>query len=407
MNSNSKFLFLLLVSLYLSPSSAGDFKDPLVKQLAFSNGYAQPDTTHAKVEEDLVKIGEKFFESENLSLNGRISCSTCHIDRLGTSDGLPNSAGIGGTGEGSERLMSGGQIVPRNALALFGVGGLGFDTFFWDGRVESGSGEIKSPFGNSLPDIDPLIVAVHLPVAEIRETLQEDQFVASNKKESVEAADRVYAAVVQKLRNEEPELMAQLANAREVDVAELQFIDIATSLANFIRFKFRLQASSFSEFMAGRTSLTEGQLDGALIFFGKGKCSTCHRGPYFSDFKFHTIAMSQTGFGKNGFGVDYGRYNSTFDTNDLYKFRTPSLHNVSKTGPYGHSGSQSELASVIISHYDPLATFDSQTASREERTEFTKKMMRHDLPVGAEALRRDELADVIEFLKALEFDHTK
>ena len=85
----------------------------------------------------------------------------------------------------------------------------------------------------------------------------------------MEAADRVYAAVVQKLRNEEPELMAQLANAREVDVAELQFIDIATSLANFIRFKFRLQASSFSEFMAGRTSLTEAQLDGALIFFGK------------------------------------------------------------------------------------------------------------------------------------------
>ena len=145
MNSNSKFLFLLLVSLYLSPSSAGDFKDPLVKQLAFSNGYAQPDTTHAKVEEDLVKIGEKFFESENLSLNGRISCSTCHIDRLGTSDGLPNSAGIGGTGE-SERLMS-GQIVPRNALALFGVGGLGFDTFFWDGGGV-GSGEIKT-HGNS------------------------------------------------------------------------------------------------------------------------------------------------------------------------------------------------------------------------------------------------------------------
>ena len=81
---------------------------------------------------------------------------------------------------------------------------------------------------------------------------------------------------------------------------------------------------------------------------------TCHYGPYFSDLKFHVVPFPQLGFGKNGFGVDYGRFNVTFDPKDLYKFRTPPLFNVEKTAPYGHSGSVATIQEAIAAHFDPL-----------------------------------------------------
>ena len=85
-------------------------------------------------------------------------------------------------GESNERYISGGKVVPRNALSLFGVGGRGFETFFWDGRVQNKESRIVSQFGESAPSPDPLVVAVHLPVAEIRETLSKTPLLQHTKR---------------------------------------------------------------------------------------------------------------------------------------------------------------------------------------------------------------------------------
>ena len=58
---------------------------------------------------------------------------------------------------------------------------------------------------------------------------------------------------------------------------------------------------------------------------------------------------------------DIGRMRVTGDPQDAYKFRTPSLRNVTLTAPYGHAGSYADLRSVIHHHLDPvraLNTFD-------------------------------------------------
>ena len=102
--------------------------------------------------------------------------------------------------------------------------------------------------------------------------------------------------------------------------------------------------------------MSESEQKGGLIFYGKGRCSSCHNGPYFTDFQFHAIATPQLGFGKNGFGIDYGRYNSTLRDEDRYRFRTPPLWNVTKTAPYFHSGSVQELEDAILLHVDPLGS---------------------------------------------------
>ena len=404
MNLSINILLLVLTFSLTVNAEESEFLSKLVRSKAISGGYEQPTATHLSSNKELSEVGKILFESKQLSLNGNISCSTCHIDRLGSSDGLPNSVGIGGNGESIERMQSGGRIIPRNSLALFGVGGKGFNAFFWDGRVEKNNSKLKSPFGNKVPVEDPLIVAVHLPVAEIRETLQEDEFVSANKLETVEAANQVYKAVVEKLKIQEPELMEKLATVNNKNIEELDMKDVASALAEFIRDKFRLRESKFSEFMLEEKALSEDELRGAIVFYGKGQCVSCHKGPYFSDFKFYTIAFPQAGFGKNGFGVDYGRYNSTFDPKDLYKFRTPSLHNVTKTFPYGHSGSIMDLKSAIVAHLDPLENFDPQSSSYMERVEFTKYLSRHSISLDAEILSEQDIKNLVSFLKTLEFD---
>ena len=156
--------------------------------------------------------------------------------------------------------------------------------------------------------------------------------------------------------------------------------------------------------MRGDTNLTSNETDGGIIFYGKGKCSACHRGAHFTDFNFHVVATPQFGFGKNGFGVDYGRFNSTFKTDDLHKFRTPPLHNVEKTSPYGHSGSLRSLEAIIIAHYDPLRYIEPKNMSVLERRELFDRLR----TVGASSpipssLNDQELERVIAFLKTLSF----
>ena len=130
----------------------------------------------------------------------------------------------------------------------------------------------------------------------------------------------------------------------------------------------------------------------------------CHTGPYFSDLRFHAVPLPQLGFGKNGFGIDYGRFNVTFDPDDLYKFRTPPLINVTQTAPYGHAGSLRTVEEAIVAHFDPLRGLDVESMDIVARHELFKRMA----AVAGEfrlvsVLTDQEVDHVTSFLKALSF----
>jgi cytochrome c peroxidase len=55
---------------------------------------------------------------------------------------------------------------------------------------------------------------------------------------------------------------------------------------------------------------------------------------------------------------DFGRSRETADRNDRFSFRTPTLINVSVTGPYLHSGAYDNLLDVVRHHLDPLAAIE-------------------------------------------------
>lgn len=100
-------------------------------------------------------------------------------------------------------------------------------------------------------------------------------------------------------------------------------------------------------------SLTADELTGMQLF--KTHCSSCHKTDLFTDDSFHN----------NGLYYSYndsGRYRITLRTEDIAKFKTPSLRNIEKTAPYMHDGSLKTLEAVL-KHYvngvKPYPTVDS------------------------------------------------
>lgn len=280
---------------------------------------------------------------------------------------------------------------------------MGLKLFFWDGRVNFIEGKNGTQFGSQAPSKDAFIVAAHLPVIEIREMLDEDDFVRKHKLESVEKSKVVYRAIAQNVVKKEPEQAQKLAKELNKNIENLDYVDFARALVAFMRDEFRIKPTKLEKFVSGKEKFSKQEILGALIFYGKGGCISCHSGGHFSNFTFQTIPFPQLGFGKNGFGVDYGRYNATFNPRDMYKFRVPPLYNVEKTAPYGHDGSVRTLEDAVTAHFDPLKLVNVTKMNGFERHEFFKRLSLSDSPGKVSYLSDEEVKNVVSFLKTLSF----
>ncbi|AFL53321.1 putative methylamine utilization protein MauG [Sinorhizobium fredii USDA 257] len=356
------------------------------------------------MDDKLVAAGKLLFQSKKMSLDHETACATCHVDRFGSADGIPNAIGTEGHGEGVERLLAGGDIIPRNTLPFWGRGGVGFDVFFWDGKVDKSSGTVVSQFGDLNPSDDPLVVAAHLPPVEIGEMVTDSKDNEPLKTENVSTAAAVYDQLLDRLLKDD-EINSALVAATGKSANEIEFLDVASAIAAFIRDNFKLQSTRFHDFVFADGKMSERENAGGLIFYGKARCSTCHNGAYFSDLEFHAVPFPQSGFGKNGFGVDYGRFNVTLNPDDRYRFRTPPLFNVSKTAPYSHSGSIMKLGDAIRVHVDPFAVYDPSRMSAVQRAEYYQALkVWSDEPLVGVTLDDAEIDALTAFLRTLEFD---
>jgi cytochrome c peroxidase len=100
----------------------------------------------------------------------------------------------------------------------------------------------------------------------------------------------------------------------------------------------------------------------------------------FTDYQFRNIGLSI-----NPVYNDSGRAHITGNPLDRYKFKTPSLRNTEKSGPYMHDGRFSSLSQVLNGHFSSngySATLDPQ------------------IQAGI-ILSSQDVSDVIAFLKTL------
>ncbi|AZV80280.1 methylamine utilization protein MauG [Parasedimentitalea marina] len=319
---------------------------------------------------DQAALGQLLFYDKILSGNRNISCSTCHHPDLGTGDGLSLGIGEGGTGLGPERTAGRGENrirkrIPRNAPGLWNLGARDIDTLFHDGRLsrsDSYGNGFNSPAEEWLPKGFNSILAAQAVFPLVA------QFeMAGNPRENEVAGalhDRIDTAwpILAKRVRVIPEYGDRFVAAFDHITAAKQvtIVEIANALAAFMAVEWQSIDSPFDQFLAGDTSaLTETQIAGADIFYGKGKCASCHSGRLLSDQSFHALGLPPFGPGRtrrfDPMARDVGRMAESDALEDAYKFRTPMLRNVALTAPYGHNGAYPDLEGMIRHHLDPRA----------------------------------------------------
>lgn len=367
-------------------------------------------------DKSLAQIGKLLFNTFELSGDRDTSCATCHLDEHGSTDGLPMSIGVGGTSEGFARYKAGsGTVVARNALSLIGRAKQEFTAYFWDGKVQLIDGEIVTRFGKDLPPgfTSPLAAAAILPLLERDEFLGKRTLFSSNElRRSVETTyfrekyDRFERALQTRLiESETPDSteLRKLVKRGGVPVQEVDLVFIGNALATFISTKFVCEESAFDRYLMGdRSSLNEDQKQGAVVFFGRGRCAACHSGTLFSDFDFHSIGVPQGAYGVHTRRRDMGRAGVTFREEDVGRFRTPTLIGVSDSSPYGHSGVFPDLKSVVEHHINPLEVyFQNRSLYDADRPRIGGLLSRRHPLLATIELSNEDIDLLVSFLEAL------
>jgi len=140
---------------------------------------------------------------------------------------------------------------------------------------------------------------------------------------------------------------------------DVTIVDIANALAAFMGTEWRSFDSPYDAYIAGDAdALDRVALNGFQLFFGDANCASCHSGPLLSDHDFHALGLPPFGPGRtrvfDPFIRDVGRMGESDALEDAYRFRPPSLRNVSLTAPYGHNGAYPTLEGIIRHHLDPV-----------------------------------------------------
>lgn len=253
----------------------------------------EPETNRFRKE--AIVLGRRLFYEPLLSANGKVSCATCHAQHLAFSDGVA----LATTGVS-------GKPAFRNSPALINLA-WAKNGLFWDGGAKNLESQIMGPLHNE----DEMGQAIGVSADKLR-------------------ADSSYRSA-----------FAAAFGDREISTA-----NILHSLAQFVRTLVSFN-SKYDRVLRQEAELSESQERGRNLFMGK--CGPCHGG----------ILMTDDGFHNNGIDDKYsairegqpmGRFRITRKTEDIGKFRTPTLRNIEVTKPYMHDGRFATLEAVI-EHY--------------------------------------------------------
>lgn len=279
-----------------------------------------------------IALGDRLFHDVRFSIDGKVSCATCHDDAKAFTDSPLRVS------EGHHKL-TGARNAPTVVNAAF------FTTQFWDGRSPSLEDQSRHPFVNpvemGLPDHEAVLRIVR--------------------------EDPAYAEAFRKVFGK---------TGKDVSMAHVQ-----KAIASFER-TLVAGDSSFDRWRFGgqRAAISDSAKRGFDVFVGQGRCVSCHvieqTQALFTDNKFHNIgiginriqadvpalAAAFTKAKAAGGDVDkavlgdpktsdLGRFAVTGALDEIGAFKTSTLRNIARTAPYMHDGSLKTLKDVVV-HYN-------------------------------------------------------
>ena len=376
-------------------------------------------------------LGQLLFYDKILSGNRNIACSTCHHPAFGTGDGLSLGIGEGGEGLGPERTAGVGadrikKRIPRNAPGLWNLSVKEIDVMFHDGRL-SVSDEFESGFNSPAEEWLPSGFNSILAAQAVFPLVAQFEMAGNPKENEIAGAvhDRIDAAwpILAKRVRVTGDYGARFVEAFDhLDEPEdVTIVDIANALAAFMGTEWQSFDSPYDAYIAGDAdALDRVALNGFQLFFGDANCASCHSGPLLSDHDFHALGLPPFGPGRtrvfDPFIRDVGRMGESDALEDAYRFRTPSLRNVSLTAPYGHNGAYPTLEGIIRHHLDPVDSRQTWTpdmaalpsAPHIEAIDFVvfqdkREMARQAraLDIEPRSLSDEEIDALVAFLESL------
>ncbi len=447
--SKAQWLYVILcVVITLSACQSQQSLDDQLQQVITEHDLqGQPRSKIAipDINTPLSQLGKKLFFSTSLSGNGDVACVSCHHPQLGGGDDLSLPIGIDavmptllGPGRKLDKQkvashshsQDDGPNVPRNSPSTFNSGYYQ-KALFWDGRVRmelDAAGESYDGGGIVTPDsffatTDPqarqdlLFAQSRFPVTSGQEMLgfAKNHFHNDEVRESVENNLRQESVWLDEFKQvfQQPK-----AGANEL----ITFANVSEALAAYQRSQ-NFISNPWQDYITGKLSaLDEQQKQGALLFYqvkqGAGQsCASCHSGDFFSDEAYYNLAIPQFGHGKDKLKNDYGRKRVTRASDDKFRFRTPTLLNVTATGPYGHDGAYDDLYAMLNHHVNPEQAIQDYDYKLQHLAQYKEQPVEHpyirkNTEYALQAAKKtgdlpqlnytaQELEDIAAFLEAL------
>jgi cytochrome c peroxidase len=349
----------------------------------------------------LADLGRLLWFDTSGGLHGDNTCGGCHSPANAFGDSQSIAIGV----QNNNRVGP-GRTGPRNQRRTpSAVNAALYPALMWNGRFSAPSGD---PFDNAqgflfpapegsirFPPRDPvvkhlLIAQAHIPPTELVEVAG---FTGTSGTIGPEfdAFDDGKGAVVPPpdlsgFRNE-PIRQVVLGRLNSTPAYRLLFGDIFPEVAAGAPIDFTMFGRAIAEFeftlvfadapldrfaRGDRNAMTTQQKEGALLFFGRARCSECHavRGQaneMFSDFQMHVLAVPQIAprfgvglgnvkFDGPGQDEDFGLEQVTGNPADRYKFRTSPIRNVALQPAFFHNGAFTRLEDAVRHHLDVTAS---------------------------------------------------
>jgi len=335
--------------------------DPPLSWTAANPGQAElaADVARAPV----VTLGQMLFFDTRLSRKGQVSCASCHLPQRAFTDGLALAVG-------EDKLMGRRRSTPLLAAPFA-------PRLFWDGRAASLKEQVMGP----LHDPREMNHDAAGAVARLRQT---------------EAYPPLFLAAFGAARDAAPAAasVATSAAAPDATTAPPSSVDadrLARALAAFVA-SLRPEPTRFDAFLASKPdALDDTELRGLHLFRTKARCMNCHSGPMLTDHQFHNIGLSF--YGRRN--QDLGRFEATRELDDLGKFRTPSLRNVSRAGPWMHNGLFPDLKGLLRMYN---AGMGREPVPDNPPDPYAPRKSAHIKPLD---LSPDEIDALLAFLKVL------
>jgi len=251
-----------------------------------------------------VALGKQLFFDPRLSIDGTVSCNSCHNVMSSGTDNRATSVGVDG--------QRGGRSAPTVWNAAF------LTAQFWDGRAATLEDQAKGP------PLNP--IEMGMPSAD---------------------------AVVERL-NAIPGYVEQF-NAVFGGKMAVSYDNMAKAIASFER-TLITRNSPFDRYLGGDKNALSEQAKRGMKAFESAGCKACHSGANFAG---PTSLPMGKGFyqkfpmtaGKYDaqykLSEDKGRYEATKDKADMNMWRVPSLRNIALTAPYFHNGSVDTLDEAV------------------------------------------------------------